>query len=193
MLGMSINLFAQEEIIVQKDKSEISVIKITVVIDTIKVRTFEVLNNAKYYLNKDNANELISKGIGSIPDSLLPRLTHMFGINTYQKRHLEIWNKNVTYKSNGEYVAPISHPYIFWICIISFIFLLIWGFMTINVTGPIVVSMIATFLFFTGYAESELTLFDVISCTIILIIPAFVLFVKNIIVTNRMSKILNNK
>lgn len=113
MFGKTLN---KQEVYLSKDKTKVSLIEITethegnrttIVADTIK--NLYPSENAKAYMTQRNAEILMSEShMVWLPDSLVPRKTHLFGQDRYEKYSLEIEGDKIFHYFKGYYYKPIN-------------------------------------------------------------------------------------
>lgn len=197
MLGMSFNLDAfdqtivsgQEKAIVSDDGSKIHLVRTTTIITVDTIKDYPVIERAQYYIqDKKVLNQLVSVGAVSLRDSLVPRRSHIFGVDTWIQRQLRINNGTITYETIAGYQKNGSLQSIFWICLIIFVAFCGSIFNGKEKPAIITLSIAFTFCFVLGFIESELTIFDLFLCIALLLIPAIVLIIEHLILILKSKK-----
>lgn len=195
MFGETLN---KQEVYLSKDKSKVSLIDITethegnrttIVADTIK--NLYPSENAKAYMTQRNAEILMNESyIVWLPDSLIPRKTHLFGEDKYERYSLEIVGDEIFLCFKGYYYKPINKGLFYFTFIFSLLFLavsLLGGFasktrgMIVNVRWIIIIMFVIFSLLF--FSLRAFTFIDSFSISLIAMLPSFIttfLFKKRI-------------
>lgn len=187
MFGETLN---KQEVYLSKDKSKVSLVEITethegnrttIVADTVK--NLYPSENAKAYMTQRNAEILINESdLVWLPDSLIPRKTHLFGKDRYEKYSLEVEGDKIFHYFKGYYYKPANKGYFHFTFVEMIMFLLIsllGCFMaktksTIKATRRMSLGMFGIFfIIFTGIGA--FTPIDSFILNIIAILPSFVI------------------
>ncbi|NVN96753.1 hypothetical protein HXX01_00690 [Candidatus Nomurabacteria bacterium] len=191
LIATSIYASSYNKILLTKDKSEILNILVTeytkgpdtMITEEVILGGYRVPENLRYYMNDSVANQIIKsyQGIYLLPDSLYPRITHMFGKDTFEVRQLQTsFDGNIEYKKLAESSVD-SNPLIFWVSLVISIILILFGLVPFNRIYVVVVSILLAVFFFFGFIESIFTFLDIILCMGVLILPAIII-ICNIII-----------
>ena len=143
MFGETLN---KHEVYLSKDKSKVSLVEITetnegnrttIVADTIK--NLYPSENAKAYMTQKNAEILMNESPIWLPDSLIPRKTHLFGKDRYERYSLEVTGDKIFRHFKGYYYKPINIRRFYCWTAFSIMFLLVslWGCFTAKNKGMI--------------------------------------------------------
>jgi len=150
------------------------------------VRIFSIIGNARNYIN-DSITFLFASFTenqkATLPDSLVPRWTHLFGEETYIKRELRIVGDDILFFDNvGIKKTATSLFKDFWLypCILS-IFLLISSYVYFfekkktDLFELFFIHFLLLFLFLLGTISIN-TFFDIFLLCLIIEFPSFLVF-----------------
>ena len=183
-ISISIYALSYNKVILTKDKSEMLKILTTeyskgidtLITERIIYERCLIPENLKYYLNDSIAPQIMEShsGIYLLPDSLYPRLTHLFGKDILEVRDLKKGEDGyLKYEKLTEYSVRPQYQFIFWISLFVCIALLILGFIALNLMYSVALSILSTLLFFFYFlGSSDITLLDMYLCMFLLILPA---------------------
>jgi hypothetical protein len=195
MFGETLN---RQEVCLSKNKLKVSLVEITethkgnrttIVADTIK--NLYPSENAKAYMTQRNAEILMNESyMVWLPDSLVPRKTHLFGKDTYERYTLEVVGNKIFLCCKGYYYKPINKGIFYFTFIFSLLFLavsLLGGFasktrgMIVALRRTIIIMFVIFSLLFFGVRA--FTFIDSFTISLIAMLPSFIttfLFKKRI-------------
>jgi len=154
------------------------------IIDT--VRIYFISTIARNYINDSIASWFIDNQSVALPDSLVPRWTHLFGQETYIKRELRIVGNDILFFN----VNSKSCPAVFWsdflkLLIVAGVILIICFYLVFFVKekdvaiGILATVLLFVFLLLVFIHKPLVTTFDIIFVPFLIIFPSlFTLFIK---------------
>jgi len=184
MFGETLN---KQEVYLSKDKTKVSLIEITethegnrttIVADTVK--NLYPSENAKAYMTQRNAEILMNESyMVWLPDSLVPRKTHLFGKDEYEKYSLEVVGDKIFHYSEGSYYKPINKGKFCFAFAQSIAFLLVSFFgcfisktKKILLTTRWTIFAMSAIFFVAFFATKSLTFIDSFTFSAIATLPA---------------------
>lgn len=180
---------SKQEVYLSKDKSKVSLIEITethegnrttIVADTVK--NLYPSENAKAYMTQRNAEILMNKSnLVRLSDSLVPRKTHLFGKDRYEKYSLEIEGDKIFHYYKGYYYKPANKGcfYFAFLEMIAFLLVSLFGCYMAKTKSMILSIRWTVFTMFIMFSVVHLateivTLIDNFVLNIIATLPAFI-------------------
>ena len=161
----------------QKGKG-VSVLFTATKFDTIE--TCSVQKEARIFLNDSNVLKLLNTGVIHLPDSIVPRWTHVFGKDIAVKRNINIFNNHLYLTIKNEFVDPINEDLIR-ITLIILLVVLAFNFIALfdDISTSWVLLWIGIFLSVMGiyFRDIHCPLFDVIFICSSLVFPTIIFLI----------------
>lgn len=162
--------------------STLSVVKTTISSETLQI--YKISSQAQRFMNDSLTEIIINNGFVRLSDSIVPRMTRLFGKDKYYERKLEIIGANINYFiSEAKYVQASENSFLIKTLFVSLLLFLLTCAVLFYLEGArrglriIFLIMFVFLFFFFGMLMKEaniLTVLDILSLNILVFLPSFV-------------------